>query len=158
VNRRRKILLALMIPTLAVAVWQWFLRPYEWRPDPRAACRIEMAGLRRDHSYHWLDLRLRVTDPESFRIDEKLALLTAAGRELAPGGLTLGGAGTERLDPAKPTLATTETVSLKFWLEPGDLDGPLILRVNGARLQVRNGDGVPPLDDGESRIFHTSSW
>lgn len=152
------ILLALMIPTLALGVWQGFLRPYEWRPDPAAACRIESALLRRDHSYHWLDLELRVTDAERFRIDENLALLTATGREIQPGGLTLGASGTEPLEPGSPSLDPPGSLSLKFWLEPGDLAGPLTLRINGASLHVRNGEARPPLEDGESKKYSTCRW
>lgn len=147
-----------MIPTLALAVWQWFLRPYEWGADPRAACRIEFATLRRDLSYHWLDLRLKVTDPADFRLDERLALVTSGGREITPGGLTLEGTGIGDLDPGAPALGATEGLALKFWLEPGDLDGPLALRINGASLQVRTGSGTPPLEDGEAKDHSTCRW
>ena len=36
-------------------------------------------------------------------------------------------------------------------LEPGDLDGPLKLRINGASLQIRCGSSPPVLKDGESK-------
>lgn len=157
-TRRRKILLGLMIPTLAVAVWQWFLRPYEWRPDPTAACRIEFARLQRDLSYHWLELRLQVTDPASFDLDPGLALRTASGTEKKPAGLTLEGSGVGDVDPGQPSLATTEAFALKFWMEPGELDGPLTLRINGGSLDIRRGDAPPQLDDGESKVYRTANW
>ncbi len=158
VTRRRKILLGLLIPTLLLAVWQWFFRPYAWRPDPDAACRIEFAQLRRDRDYHWLDLRLEVTEPGRFRIDENLALLTASAREIKPAGLTLEGAGSADLDPGAPALAATEALALRFWMEPGDFDGPLQLRINGASLHVRRGSEAPSLEDGETEIHRTCRW
>lgn len=157
-TRRRKILLGLLIPTLAVAAWQWFLRPYEWNPDPAAGCRIEFARLQRDLSYHWLELRLQVTDPEKFAIDADLALETAAGNDRKPAGLSLEGSGIKDLDPGDPALAATEAAAIKFWLEPGDLDGPLALRINGARLQVRDQSAPPDLKDGESKVHRTCRW
>lgn len=157
-TRRRKILLGLLIPTLAVAIWQWFLRPYEWNPDPTGGCRIEFAKLQRDLSYHWLELRLEVTDPESFAIDPDLALVTAAGIERKPAGLSLEGSGIKDLDPGDPSLAATESAAVKFWLEPGDLDGPLVLRINGASLEVRRGSARPALKDGGTKVYRTCRW
>ena len=52
----------------------------------------------------------------------------------------------------------TEALALKFWLEPGDLDGPLALRLDGASLQVRRGSAPPALEDGESKVYHTCRW
>lgn len=147
-----------MLPTLALAAWQWFPRPYEARPDPRATCRIESAELRRDFSYHWLDLNLRVIDPENFRIEENLALITASGREIPPSGLTLGGEGMVNPDPRSPVLAAPEVLGIKFWLDPGDLDGPLALRMAGASLQVRNGSTPPDLRDAGARTYRNCHW
>lgn len=157
-TRRRKILLGLLIPTLAVTVWQWFLRPYEWSADPAGGCRIEFARLERDLSYHWLTLRLEVDEPAHFRIDSALALVTAAGKKHKPAELSLEGSGIGDLDPGDPTLNATEAAAIKFWLEPGDLDGPLILQINGASLQVRRESAPPSLKDGGSKVYRTCRW
>lgn len=156
-SRRAKILLALVIPTLAVAAWQW-LRPYEWRADPDAPARIIEATLTRDQSYHWLSLRLDVTEPGRFEFAEGFELVTADDREIRPADLQLEGTGKVTPTPDGPHIEGLRGVAVKFWLEEGDLDGPVDLRLGTARLRVRGGDSPPTLAHGESKTFRDHRW
>lgn len=149
-SRRSKLLLVILIPVLAFAGWQW-LRPYSWDTPGNSPADIQFARLTRDRSYHWLDLRLKLTEPGPFAFDQPIELVTTGDRAIAPAEVTLEGSSAEQ---------RYHHVALKFWLEPGDLNGPLDLKLNGATLPVRAriGAGEPDLADGESEFFHTDRW
>ncbi len=143
---RRFLWLALVL-CLGFASWVW-LRPYDWRPDPQARCRVVVAQVTQDRSYYWLDLQLKMRPAESHDLMKPVHLLTAGGREIEPADTTLVG---ER-DKG------TTGMWLKFWLEERDLAGPLDLRINDGRLRIRSGSGVPRLGRSGTEVFPSSNW
>jgi hypothetical protein len=158
VKRRHLFFLILALPTLGIAIWQWWPRPYDPAQDTSASCRIDFTRLTRDLSYHWLDVHLKVDDPQSFQLDRRWQLETSADARRQPAGLTLEGSGSKVDSPDSPGMALTEALTVRFWLEPGDLDGPLTLLIGEARLPIRHGRDTPALDDGEARLFRDSDW
>lgn len=145
-KRRLVLLLISLTLSLVFAGWQW-LRPYDWNADPAARYHIVHASLERDHSYHWLGLRLDHTTGDDHDLSRPVRLVTAAGREIEPADITMEGTPEEGVSG----------LAFRFWLEKGDLDGPLDLRLNGGTLRVRSGSGEPALKDG-IRHFSTSRW
>lgn len=143
---RRFLWLALLL-CLGFAAWSW-LRPYDWRPDPLACCRVVVAQVTQDRSYYWLDLRLKMRTGESHDLMKPVRLLTTGGRDLEPADTTLGG---------NPEQGTTD-LWFKFWLEPQDLEGPLYLSINDGKLKIRARSGVPRLDRSSVATFPTSNW
>lgn len=146
-SRRAKFLLALLLPVAGIAAWQWS-RPYERNPDPAACATIDLARLERDHGFHWLGLRLRVAEDQRHDLRKRVLLRLANGRELEPAETTLDGDAGKRI----------RVLALKFWLEPGDLDGPIDLQINDGSLRVREGDAPPELANGETRTFRNTRW
>ena len=66
-------------------------------------------------------------------------------------------------EPADTTSAGTTQqpiteIWLKFWLEPTDLDGPLILHLNDGKLVVKASNGPPDLGSSNSYNFTTNRW
>jgi len=138
----------MMLAASAVfALWSW-TRPYEWRSDPAAGCRIVAAALERDHSYHWLEIRLKVRTGAGHDLRKPVFLETSARPRVEPADTTLSG------DADKPI----DEIFLKFWLEPGDLDGPITLHLNDGALSVRTGSGVPATGADRRAHFATRRW
>lgn len=148
---KRSTLRVFLIAALAVATvfaaWTW-LRPYAWKVDPAARCTVVGAQVRKDASFFWLDIHLKVTPGQQHDLTKPVRLITAAGRELEPADTTLGG---------KTGEGTTD-LWFKFWLEKVDLAGPLKLRINDGTLVIRSGSGVPRLGRSAAEHFTTSRW
>jgi hypothetical protein len=140
-------LFLLLAASAAFAVWTW-TRPYDWRPDPAAGCRVVAAAVERDRSYHWLELRLKVRPDFEHDLRKPVFLTTAAHQRLEPADTTLSGAVDKPIDE----------IFLKFWLEPGDLDGPITLHLNDGSLRVRSGSGIPATDSTGRAQFTTHRW
>lgn len=147
-KRRSAILLALVVPCLAAVVWLWFLRPYDWHPDPGARATIRFTRVERDHSFYWVDIYLRLRPDEEHDLLKPVRLLTASGRELEPADTTLEGTAERKI----------EALSLRFWLDQADLEGPLRLRINDGELVVRKGSGLPALENGDAVFRQTAKW
>jgi len=160
VPRRRKFLLALLIPTLAVAAWQWLAPkpPYEDNPDPAAGAEIRYVRLTRDHSFHWLHVRLNITEEDTSDLLSGLALMTSSGRRLTPAGLELEGSGNGQATKNGPHLDQLDGLTVQFWLEPDDFAGPLHLEIGGGTLTVRTGSGSPDVPTGSDRIEKNCQW
>lgn len=137
----------LLTAAAAFAGWSW-TRPYEWRPDPLAGCTIVTAGLIRDHSYHWLDLHLDVRQDAEHDLRKPVFLETAARPRVEPADTRLDG------HAEKPIT----NLHLRFWLEAGDLDGPLTLHLNDGSLSVRTGAGEPRLRGDLGTTFRSQHW
>lgn len=147
-RQRFRFALYLILATTAVfAVWSW-TRPYAWRPDPAANCRIVAAAVERDHSYRWLELRLKVRSDAEHDLRKPVFLETAARPRVEPADTTISG------DADKPI----DEVFLKFWLEPGDLAGPITLHLNDGTLSVRTGSGEPRFGSDRRAHFSTRRW
>jgi hypothetical protein len=147
VTRRTALLLISLALSLVFAGWQWF-RPYEWRSDPAARFRIVRAGLKRDHSYVWLDLYLSKSGAQDHDLAKPVVLRLADGREIEPADTTIEGR------EGQPTRA----LGFRFWLEEKDFAGPLSLRLNDGSLGVRSGTGLPALATGDSLLFTSRNW
>jgi hypothetical protein len=160
VPRRRKILLALLIPTLVVAAWQWLAPkpPYEKDADPRAGAEIRYVQLTSDHSYHWMHVRLKVTAEDTSDLLPGLVLITSSGRRLTPTGLELEGRGKGTATFEGPHLDKIEGLTVQFWLEKNDFDGPLQLQVGDGTLTVRTGSGSPEVPAGQEEVHHRCDW
>jgi hypothetical protein len=139
--------LALLLVLTAAGIG-WLRGGYEKSPDPAARFRIDAVELRRDHSFFWLDLTLDRAGDEDHDLQIPVRLKTAAGRSVEPANTEMTGS---------PERGTTG-LRIKFWLEAGDFPGPLELELNGGRLRVRTGSGVPDLENGARRKFRHNRW
>lgn len=68
-----------------------------------------------------------------------------------------------RVEAADTTLAgdmerPINELFLRFWLEDGDLDGPIHLHLNEGTLSVRNGSGAPKMNRNGRANFQTRNW
>jgi len=140
-------LVLMLIASAAFAVWSW-TRPYEWGADPGARSRIVAAGLQRDHSYHWLDLRLKIRPGMEHDLQLPVFLETASRPRVEPADTTLAG------DVDRPI----DEIFLRFWLEAGDLDGPIHLHLNEGVLSVRTGSDEPRMRQDGRANFQTQRW
>lgn len=151
VRVKRPTLRVFLIATLLVAegfaAWSW-LRPYAWGVDPAARCKVAGAQVRKDASFYWLDVHLKVTPGQTHDLMKPVRLVTSAGREMEPADTTLGG----------KTGGETTDLWFKFWLESADLDGPLKLRINDGSLVIRSGSRIPRLGNSNLEYFTTSRW
>lgn len=140
-------LLLILLVAVVFAAWSW-LRPYEWRPDPGARCRIVGVELTRDHANHWLQVHLRPAGPQSHDWRKPVRLVADGGRELEPADTRMTGS---------PEHGITD-LWFKFWLENGDLAGPLRLRVNDGMLTVKAKPGEPALGLSGRKYFSSNRW
>lgn len=143
----RRILAAGLAISFAFAAWSW-LRPYAWRPDSTARCKVVETLVTRDGSFDWINVHLKVNSGMEHDLSQPVVLETAAGGRTAPADATLGGK-----DPKQP-----EELWFRFWLEQKDLSGPLNLHINGGSLVVKSTSGMPALEEGASRNFTTHRW
>lgn len=133
--------------TTSFAAWSW-LRPYAWQVDPEARCKVAGAQVRKDQSFFWLDVHLKLRPGESHDLMKPVRLITSHGRELEPADTTLGGTAGQ---------GTTE-LWFKFWLESADLEGPLKLRINNGTLVIKSNSGMPALGVSDAEYFTTHRW
>ncbi|MGC4015728.1 MAG: hypothetical protein QM755_14570 [Luteolibacter sp.] len=147
-RRITRILLVLLLLSSLFAAWAW-MRPYAWNADPRARFKISQAQVKRDRSYYWLDLMLERSGDAPHDNTKPVTLRTAAGRVLEPADTTLQG------EPGGPP---DKQLWLKFWLEAGDLDGPLELKLNEGSLVVKATSGAPSIGSDEPKLFLTNHW
>ena len=139
--------MVLLLITASATAWVW-LRPYEWRPDAGARFRIEGVVLTRDHANHWLDVRLKKAGDAPHDLQKPVRLMIGAGRELAPAETTLIG------EEGKGTTG----IWLRFWLEPGDLNGPIRLHLNDGILLVKASQGEPQLGTSARKFMNSTHW
>ena len=137
----------MLVASAAFTVWTW-TRPYEWRPDADARGKIVAASLQRDHSYHWLDLRVKIHPGMDHDLRMPVFLETRGRSRVEPADTTLAG------DVDRPI----DEVFLRFWLEDGDLDGPIRLHLNEGSLSVRTGSGEPRMRRDGGANFNTRRW
>lgn len=140
-------LLVVLLIAAVVAAWTW-LRPYEWQADAAARFRITGVLVTRDHANHWLDVRVKKAGEAEHDLLKPVRLVLGGGREVAPADTTLVG------DAGK---GTTE-IWFKFWLEPGELGGPIRLRMNDGSLLVKAGAGEPRLGLSGRKFFTSTHW
>lgn len=146
-SKLRVLLWVLLGISTLFAAWSW-LRPYAWQADPAARCKVVGAQVKKDQSFFWLDVHLKILPGESHDLMKPVRLFTSDGQELEPADTTLGGtAGT----------GTTE-LWFKFWLKPADLAGPLKLRINDGSLVIKSNSGIPALGSSGSEYFTTHRW
>lgn len=142
----RVILILLLLGMAAFAGWTWF-KPYDWKPDPAARCKIVETLVTRDSSYFWVHVHLKLEKGKKHDLEKPVRLETVKGM-LEPADSTFG------------SISGNEPSELwfKFWLEPGDLGGDLTLHLNDGKLKVRSGSGAPDLKNMEYRNFTTTQW
>ncbi len=143
----RVLLVVALVIAAGFAAWTWF-RPYAWSPDPAARCEVVGARVKRDQSFFWLDLHLKLASGQNHDLSKPVRLLTPAGKELEPADTTLGG---------HPDGGTTD-LWYKFWLEAADLENPLSLRINDGVLVLKSNPGMPALGRSDSEYFTTHHW
>ena len=146
-QRFRFLLAAMLAATAAIAVWTW-IRPYAWNPDPEARAKIVAVTLQKDHSYHWLDIRLKIRPDMEHDLRKPVFLKTRAHPRLEPADTTLSG----------KTDRPVDELFLRFWLEEGDLDGPIHLHLNDGILNVRAGSGAPRMKRDGRANFQSRNW
>jgi hypothetical protein len=146
-NRVRVGLWIGLLVSAVFAAWTW-LRPYDWQSDPRALGRVAGVEVRRDHSFYWLDVRVKMKAGEQHDLTRPVTLETGARAKVEPADTTMTG------DSGQPI---TE-IWFRFWLEEADFAGPLNLHLNQGSLRVRKGSGTPALGSSGRKYFTTSHW
>jgi hypothetical protein len=139
----RKFLWAALLLCAVFAAWSWF-RPYAWKIDPAARCKVVGVEVKPDQAYFWVTAHLKVRPGEVHDLGKPVLLVTASGIELEPADTTFGGSETE---------GTTD-IWLKFWLESAQITGPLTLRINDGELRIKSNPGAPP----SATCFVTHRW
>jgi hypothetical protein len=139
--------IALLLVVIAAGVG-WWVGKYERSPDPAARYRLEWVELRRDHSFFWVEARLKRTGEKDHDLRIPVRLKTEAGKRIGPADTALSGAAGQG----------TTGLHFKFWLEREDLAGPLELELNGGHLKLRTGSGIPELGTGASKMFRSNRW
>jgi hypothetical protein len=99
-----------------------------------------------DHGHGWLDVFLTRNGQTGHDLGKPLFLESSAGWQKGSQDLTLGGKSGE-----EPT-----DLWLRFWLEPGDLDGTLKLHLNDGSLTVKSTTGSLELSG--PTVFSSSRW
>ncbi len=140
-------LMASLLISAVFATWSWF-RPYAWRSDPAARCKIVETLVTRDQSYFWIDVRLKVNPGMTHDLQKPVLLETADGATHEPADNTFGGTEGQ---------GTTE-IWFKFWLEPAHLAGPLTLHLNDGKLRIKTGNTAPELGTSTYKNFTTHHW
>lgn len=138
--------LALLVSTV-FAAWSWF-RPYAWSADPAARCKVVGTQLKKDQSFFWVDVHLKVNSGQTHDLMKPVRLQTAAGHELEPADTTLGGG---------PDGANSD-LWFKFWLDSADIEGPLTLRINDGTLLIKSNSGIPAFGRSNFEYFPTNHW
>lgn len=139
-----------MIALLASAVfaaWSW-MRPYEWRPDPAARCKVAGVQVRQDQSNFWVDVHVRITPGMSHDLLKPVRLVTTSGASLEPAETTMAG---------EDSKGTTD-LWFKFWLEESAMKEALKLRINDGVLTVRGKSGLPDLGVSGTEFYPTCNW
>ena len=147
VNRRVRILLALLVLCLGFAAWQWLV-PYEWNANPEARAKINFSRIERDEGFFWLDVHLKISDERGHDLEKPVRLILADGRELEPADTTLEGSALQDID----------AVSFRFWVESKDIIGPLYLKMNDGTLLVRKKAEVPDLEPRGIKFYQSANW
>lgn len=143
----RKFLVVALVVASVFATWSWF-RPYAWGADTAARCRVVGVQVRKDQSYFWVDVRLKVLAGQKHDLLKPVRLCTVAGREIEPADTTMVG---------DKDIGTTD-LWFKFWLESKEIEGPLSLRINDGTLVIKADAGTPSLDLSKSGYFPTQHW
>lgn len=139
----RLCLWVVLILSATFALWAW-LRPYEWSPDPAALCEIQAVNVTVDHSFFWVEPYLKVNSGASHDLSKPVFLMTSQGRKLEPADSTFAS-----LDGK-----TTREIWFKFWLDSNDIVGPLVLHLNGGKLQLKTKSSIP----GKSKYYSSNRW
>jgi hypothetical protein len=137
----------MVVFSVAFAVWGW-LRPYEWSPDPEAKAEILGVELCRDHSYYWLTVHVRAREGASLDLSRPARLVVGKEGEVQVADTRLEGSPESGFGEAW----------FQFWLESGQVSGPLKLGLPKGTLSVKSSGGVPDLENGETRYFSTHRW
>ncbi len=143
----RGFLIGCLVLSASFAAWTWF-RPYAWQVDPEARCKVVGCQVKQDRSNFWVDVHLKLDRGQTHDLMKPVLLLTAAGRELEPADTTLSGA----------EVGGTSDLWFKFWLESGDIESPLTLRINDGTLAIKTDAGMPNLGSSNEEYFITNHW
>jgi hypothetical protein len=145
--RLKYTLVLCLLLAAAFAGWSW-LRPYAWQPDPAARCQVVETLVTRDQSFYWVNVHLKVNPGMAHDLQKPVYLTTAAGVKHEPADTAFAGA-----EGQSPT-----DIWFKFWLEPSDLTGALILHLNDGTLSIKSTQGIPTLEPAASKNFTTHQW
>lgn len=143
----RLLIAALLVAVTFLAVKLW-TGGYDRSPDPRARYGIEAARLERDRSYVWLEIHLRKNGVQEHDLLKPVRLVTANGTEHEPADTKFAGL---------PGKGFTD-LWFKFWLEEGDLEGKIDLRMNGGTLRVKTNAGAPVWDKDGKAVMGSADW
>ena len=147
------------------ALWQWF-RPYAWGPDSAARFTVNQCLLERDHSNLWLKVFLKPRQGQVMDLTLPVRLVTAGGKQHEMAEMVQVGAnesgpaaqGSEKAPMPGELPDKVEQVVFSFWLSEADFAGPMKLELNGASLEIRDGDTLPKVAEGGFRVFNSSGW
>ena len=143
----RGFLIVCLLVSASFAAWAWF-RPYAWKVDPDARCKVVGCQVTKDRLNYWVDAHLHVARGQTHDLLKPVRLVTAAGRELEPAETSFAGS----------EAGGTTDLWFKFWLESGDIEGPLVLRINDGALEIKADTGMPTLGSSNVRNFVTNHW
>jgi hypothetical protein len=143
----RKALWLSLVFAAIFAAWSWF-RPYEWRSDPAARCKIVETLVRRDRDYYWVDVHVKMNQGAQHDLQKSVRLETANGVKHEPADTTFGSSHGNIPDE----------IWFKFWLESAELNQSLVLHINDGILKIKSTDTLPSIRDGADRNFTSHHW
>ncbi len=142
----RTCLMVGLVVAAAFAVWSW-LRPYARDPDPRAGGRIIATMVTRDHSFFWVETHVKL-NPAVHDRTRPVALETKTGKRIQPADTRF----------RMPSDDSELEAWYKFWVDTGEIAGPLSLHLNDGTLVVKSDVGVPKVSEGGFHTFSTKNW
>lgn len=137
----------MLVFSVAFAAWSW-LRPYESGADPQAKVEIVGVELRRDHSFYWLTVHVRAKKGASLDLSRPARLSVRKEGDVQVADTRLEGSAESGFREAW----------FQFWLDSGQVSGPLKLDLPGGILSVKSGGDMPELENGKIRHYPTHNW
>jgi len=140
-------LYALLGLSALFAAASWFI-PYEWSPDPAARFKIAATQVKRDRDYYWITVHLKKSGQADHDLMKPVRLIPGLLDEIEPADVTFAGS---------PETGTNE-IWVKFWIHRDRTFGPLFLKINDGRLNVKTSEAMPAIGDAMMRTFTSPRW
>lgn len=146
INFRKALWIGFVLAAI-FAAWSWF-RPYEWRADPAANCKVVETMVSRDLTYYWVDVHVKMNPGARHDMQKLVTLETSNHLKHQPADTTFGNAAE----------GVPDEIWFKFWLETADVNHSLVLHINDGTLKIKSTDSLPHLADGGYRNFTSHRW
>ncbi len=147
-HKRIRIYLYSLLLLAAIFAAASFLIPYEWKSDPAARFKIAATQVKRDRTYYWITVHLKKSGTEDHDMMKPVRLISGSQDEIESADVTFSGS----------SETGTDEMWVKFWVSEDSTSGPLYLKINDGRLNVKTSDSMPPIGDSMMRTFTSPRW